>query len=270
VAGWTISTHSETRVSVNTPSNRVLHFLYHELSSVSQAYTYALHKDAFHEQLDLFRQTSVGERIAAKVTFDDGHISNYDIAFPMLADRGMTAEFFLTANWIGKRAGYMNWGQVRDMYAAGQQIGAHGWSHKLLTHCNSAELQLELVAARKLLEDELGAPVTSLSFPGGRFNKRILAACVDAGYTKMFTSIPQLTTLPVGSLTGRLNVRGDWSLSYIESLLDLEKDVLHGLERQDKLKSLIKKIVGDTLYRWIWSAANREGSSKVASADDRI
>jgi peptidoglycan/xylan/chitin deacetylase (PgdA/CDA1 family) len=248
----------------------VLHFLYHELSSVPQAYTYVLHQDAFRAQLDLLRQPSKSKRIAAELTFDDGHVSNYDIAYPMLADRGMTATFFLTASWIGKRVGYMDWNQARNLYAAGQRIGAHGWSHKLFTHCSPEELKLELVAARKLLEDELGAPVTSLSFPGGRFNKRIVAACVDAGYTNMFTSTPQLTTLPIGPLTGRLNIRGDWNLSYIESLLDPEEDVLRGLEREDKLKNLAKKILGDNLYGWIWSAANREGLRDNASADARV
>ena len=246
-----------------------MHFLYHELSSVPQAYTYVLHQDAFREQLDLFRQPSFNKRVAAKLTFDDGHISNYDIAFPMLAERGMTADFFLTANWIGKRPDYMDWSQVRSLYAAGQRIGAHGWSHKLFTHCSSKELNLELVASRKLLEDELGSPVTSLSFPGGRFNERIVAACMDAGYTSMFTSIPQLATLPIGSLTGRLNVRGDWPLTYIDSLLDPKKNVLRDLERRDKLKGLAKKILGDAFYGWIWSAANRERSNGDTSVDSR-
>jgi len=188
----------------------------------------------------------------------------------MLADRGMTADFFLTTSWIGKQHGYMNWSQVRDLHTAGQRIGAHGWSHKLLTHCSPDELKLELFDARKLLEDELGAPVTSLSFPGGRFNKRILGVCLDAGYTSMFSSTPQLTKLPIGPLTGRLNVRGDWTFSYIQKLLDPEKNVLRSLERQDKLKGLAKKILGDSLYGRIWSAANRESSNTDTPTDTRI
>ena len=246
-----------------------MYFLYHELSSTPQAYTYVLHQDAFRHQLDLFQQPSQGKRISSKLTFDDGHISNYEIAFPMLADHGVTADFFLTANWIGKRDGYMNWNQVRDLHAAGQRIGAHGWTHKLLTHCSPDELKLELFDARKLLEDELGAPVTSLSFPGGRFNKRILGACFEAGYTRMFSSTPQLATLPIAPLTGRLNIRGDWTLSYIQNLLDPEKNVLRSLERQDRLKGLAKKILGDSLYGRIWSAVNRETSSTDASVDTR-
>jgi peptidoglycan/xylan/chitin deacetylase (PgdA/CDA1 family) len=246
-----------------------LYFLYHELSSIPQAYTYVLHQDAFRDQIDLFQQPSQNKRISARLTFDDGHISNHEIAFPMLADRGMTADFFLTANWIGKRNGYMNWSQVRDLHGAGQRIGAHGWSHKLLTHCSPDELKLELFDARKLLEDELGAPVTSLSFPGGRFSKRILGVCLEAGYTSMFSSTPQLTTLPIGSLTGRLNVRGGWPLSYIQNLLDLEKNLLRSLERQDRLKGLAKKILGDSLYERIWSVANREALGTDTSADNR-
>ena len=247
-----------------------MYFLYHELSSTPQAYTYVLHRDAFRHQLDLFQRPSQSKRISAKLTFDDGHISNYEIALPMLADRGMTADFFLTTSWIGKQHGYMNWSQVRDLHTAGQRIGAHGWSHKLLTHCSPDELKLELFDARKLLEDELGAPVTSLSFPGGRFNKRILGVCLDAGYTSMFSSTPQLTKLPIGPLTGRLNVRGDWTFSYIQKLLDPEKNVLRSLERQDKLKGLAKKILGDSLYGRIWSAANRESSNTDTPTDTRI
>ena len=232
-----------------------------------QGYSYVLDQKSFAEQLNVFRTHRRCGQLTPIVTFDDGHSSDYDVAFPLLMEKGMTAHFFITAGWMEKRHGYMKWDQVRELHAAGHSIGAHGFSHKLFTHCDGKGLQYELVSARKLLEDKLGAPVTALSFPGGRFNKRILSACQDAGYVKMFTSIPRVETLPTRNIIGRLNVRGDWTLSFITRLLDPESGVLQRLERQEKLKALAKTILGDALYGWIWAIANRKGSGENQPVD---
>ena len=244
-----------------------MHLLYHELNPEPQNYSYIVDQRNFGKQLDLFQSREIMNGIEVKVTFDDGHASDYSIALPLLVERGMAAHFFITAGWIGERRGFMSWPELRELHDAGQQVGAHGWSHKLLTHCDRGELHVELVRARELLEDKLGTQITTISFPGGRFNGHVLAACAEAGYTKMFTSTPQVATLPDSDLIGRLNVRGDWDVTFMGSLLDPESKSLKKLQRQDKFKAMAKSVLGDFLYRRVWAIANRSTSSLMDAAE---
>jgi peptidoglycan/xylan/chitin deacetylase (PgdA/CDA1 family) len=152
----------------------------------------------------------------------------------------------------------MGWEQLRALRDGGQEIGAHGWTHTLLTHCDEKQLRTELGGARKALEDGLGAAVTTMSLPGGRYNKRVMAACAEAGYTQVYTSIPKAEPEPAGAAVGRLNVRGDMTLEWIEGLLKPGSTVLSGLERQYKVKAAAKAMLGDRMYEKVWALLNRK------------
>lgn len=150
----------------------------------------------------------------------------------------------------------MNWQQLRTLAAAGHTIGAHGWSHKLLTHCSSAELNRELSKARLTLEDGVGIPVTTMSLPGGRANERVLTACREAGYTQIFTSEPKAETLPLGETVGRFNIRGDMQTQWLAELLQPGSGLLQSIERRHRLKSIAKSLLGDALYARLWELTN--------------
>jgi hypothetical protein len=238
-----------------------LHLLYHELSPEPRDYSYVLDSGVFAEQLDLFTQLRNGTGLRPELTFDDGHRSNYDVALPQLSAHGIIADFFITAGWTGTRSSYMGWSELRALHHAGQRIGAHGWSHALLTHCDEAELHRELHSARSLLQDKLGTEVTTMSFPGGRFNKRVLDACREAGYTQVYTSVPRAEPLPLGAMVGRLNIRRDMGLAWIAKLFEPGSDVLRRLGFEDRLKTATKTILGDGIYAALWGLLNRRGSA---------
>jgi len=244
---------------VAASSNR-LFFLYHELRAEPSHYSYVIERSAFEQQADLFLQTRTlgNETLYPEITFDDGHISNYEIALPSLAARSLTATFFLTVGWMGTRTGYMDWTQVQSLQAAGQRIGAHGWSHALLTHCDDNALQTELLTARLTLEDKLGAAITTMSLPGGRFDQRVLTACKAAGYQHVYTSNPHAEPEDLPFLIGRLNLRNTTSVETLTQLLDTSSGALASLERQDKWKSTLKRTLGDRLYAKLWSTLNRQ------------
>jgi hypothetical protein len=247
-----------------TASSNRLYFLYHELRNVPSNYSYAIERDEFEKHIDLFLQArSRGDLMFwPEITFDDGHISNYEIALPVLASHGLFAAFFVTVGWTGKRPGYMGWEQVRALHAAGQRIGAHGWTHTLLTHCDDNALRVELGGARLTLEDKLGTAITTMSLPGGRFNRRVLEACKEAGYTQVYTSIPRSEKTISPFLVGRLYMRSSSGMESIARLLDPTSGMLAKLERQERWKTALKKTMGDRLYRKLWAALNRQEKSE--------
>jgi hypothetical protein len=239
---------------------RRLYLLYHELRLGGSKYSYIVGTGEFEKHVDLFvrLRKAEGSGLLPEITFDDGHISNLEFAAPILQARGVAARFFITVGWTGKKPGYMGWPELRSLHEAGQSIGAHGWTHTLLTHCNDKDLQTELVGARLTLEDKLGAPITTMSLPGGRYNRRVLSACEEAGYTQVYTSVPRAEPAPVGSLVGRLNIRGDMTLEWISELFQADSRVLAGLGRQHQMKTAAKALLGDRLYERLWALLNRK------------
>ncbi len=243
----------------NHHAARQLYLLYHELHTDTRAYAYGMDTSRFAEHLALIAamRNASSEPVQAQITFDDGHRSNHDYALPLLREHNLQAWFFLTAGWIEQRADYLDWRQAAALHAAGHGIGAHGWSHALLTHCNAAGLQKELRDTRALLEDRLGTTITALSFPGGRYNARVLDACAEAGYTRLFTSRPQTSVPGQDGLIGRLNIRRDATAEWLRGLLAEDGTVLRGLERQDQVKTALKRLLGDRAYASLWRVVNR-------------
>lgn len=79
----------------------------------------------------------------------------------------------------------MSWSRVREMHAAGFEIGSHGVHHRMLAKLAQAELEAELGDSRATLERELGAPVTAIAYPVGgddAFDARVIGATRAAGY----------------------------------------------------------------------------------------
>jgi peptidoglycan/xylan/chitin deacetylase (PgdA/CDA1 family) len=223
----------------------------------------------FEKHLDLYlslRKTE-GLRLWPEITFDDGHISNFEFALPVLLSRDLTAQFFITVGWTGKKLGYMGWPELRSLHDSGQSIGAHGWTHTLLTHCTEKDLQTELSGARLALEDKLGASITTMSLPGGRYNRRVLAACEQAGYTQVYTSVPRAEALPLGGMVGRLNIRGDMQTGWISNLFQPNSNVLAGLYRQYRMKATAKTLLGDRLYEQLWALLNRKEPDSYGGGD---
>lgn len=236
--------------------SQVLHLLYHEVRTAQADYSYAIDAATFQRHLDVCVGLSQTGPIRPEITFDDGHVSNIDTAAPALESRGLTARFFITAGWIG-RSSYMNWAQISQLHRIGHHIGAHGWSHQLLTHCGDAQLQTELDRSRRTIEDKLGVPVTTMSLPGGRADRRVLSACRKAGYTHIFTSEPRVESSPLPFTIGRVNVLGSMQAQLIAQLFERNSAALGRLHTIHQVKSALKALLGDRLYEKLWATLNR-------------
>lgn len=63
---------------------------------------------------------------------------------------------------------WMNWDQVREMRDGGMSFGAHTVTHPVLATRTAEEQSFEICESKLRLEQELGDPVTALSYPVGR------------------------------------------------------------------------------------------------------
>jgi peptidoglycan/xylan/chitin deacetylase (PgdA/CDA1 family) len=125
------------------------------------------------------------------LTFDDGDISNYHFALPLLKEKGFTGTFFITVNEIGK-PGRMDWSMVYELAKNGMDVGSHSMTHTFLTGMSNYALLSELMLSKQILEKYIRKRVGFLSIPHGFYSPQVLdiardvgfrAACVsDAGY----------------------------------------------------------------------------------------
>ncbi|ARU40608.1 hypothetical protein CCB80_05410 [Armatimonadetes bacterium Uphvl-Ar1] len=118
---------------------------------------------------------------AVALTFDDGYKDNFDVAFPLLKKYGAKGTVFMVTNNLG-RAERLSWPNLIEMSVKAVEIQSHTVSHPDLRVIDDRRLLSELVDSRQILERGLGKPVTSLAYPAGAFDDRVVVAVAEAGY----------------------------------------------------------------------------------------
>lgn len=141
-------------------------------------------------------------RRAVVLTFDDGCRCFRDHAVPELAARGMTATLFAVSGELGgsnrwdrpegetdlagsageRREELLGAAALRELAAAGFEVGSHGRRHRDLTACDAAALAEEVAGSRAELAAAIGATVHTFCYPYGRLDERARAAVAGAGY----------------------------------------------------------------------------------------
>ncbi len=116
------------------------------------------------------------------ITFDDGWITQYRDAWPILQRFGLTATFFVFPNPIGRDARFMTWEQLQVLVRAGMTIGSHSRTHPKMTALTPQALRDEVGGSRRALESRLGTAVEFFSYPFGEHPPEVEAAVRDAGY----------------------------------------------------------------------------------------
>lgn len=122
-----------------------------------------------------------------RISFDDGNLSDVELALPALLRRGLSATFFVVAGRVGTD-GFVSADDIHSLRRAGMTIGCHGMRHRSWRKLGDAALREELQDARARLEQIVGGPVTRAACPFGAYDRRALAALRRYGYERVFTS----------------------------------------------------------------------------------
>jgi len=167
-------------------------------------------------------EVAVGGDLA--ITFDDGYESVWTEAFPEMAARKWTGTVFVVAGSVGgsnswdvrlspRRFKHLSWTQIGELSEAGFEIGSHTLSHRDLTRLDGDARRRELRDSKRAIEDRIGMPVTSVSYPFGRCSQKVVDDAIAAGYTCGFTSSPNdgsdmmaMGRLSVYSIDGRASL----------------------------------------------------------------
>lgn len=136
------------------------------------------------------------------ITFDDAFSSVLEYAAPVMASLGLPGTVFVVTGfadsgrplawdgidrWLGgeheRELRGMSWPELEQLEQAGWEIGSHTLTHPHLTRLGDDELARELSGSRAACERALGHPVTSIAYPFGDVDARVVRATAAAGYT---------------------------------------------------------------------------------------
>lgn len=247
-------------------------------------------KDAFARQLDFYARhyRSLGEAGAERfvdrqpaedvlskktpliISFDDGLLSNYEVAAPLLEERGLVGWFFVPTELIGQPASVqsaycgaheisvdfqdrgglsnriaMSWAELSDLSRRGHTIGCHTATHRRMRgEIPETVVADEIVRAARMLQERIGHTAASFAWVGGEpdtYSRLVFDALPRAGFKFAFTTQSGLFRLGDDPLLIHRTVL-DADMSYLKFRLKLAglSDLLH-TGRRARLERAMKQ-----------------------------
>ncbi|MXM64514.1 polysaccharide deacetylase family protein [Streptomyces sp. HUCO-GS316] len=131
---------------------------------------------------------------SAVLTFDDGYTDFASTVAPLLLARGLPATLYVTTGALraaGRPSGggifpsmeTLSWAQVRELDAAGIEIGGHSIRHPQLDTLPRKSVREEVAGCKRQIEDELGHAVDSFAYPHGYSSRAVRRVVREVGWT---------------------------------------------------------------------------------------
>jgi heparosan-N-sulfate-glucuronate 5-epimerase len=135
------------------------------------------------------------------VTFDDAYLSVLEKARPVLERHGVPGTVFVPTGLAGADGPMswpgisewvdtphadelrpLSWEQLNELESAGWEVGAHSVTHARLTELSDEDLQRELRESRIACERQMRGSCTSIAYPFGDYDDRVIRAAALSGF----------------------------------------------------------------------------------------
>ena len=121
------------------------------------------------------------------LTFDDGPSGKTPRLLDILDAYGVRATFFVVGNMIGGREELL-----REMYAAGHEVGGHSWNHADLSELDFDAVYSQLLRTKNNIDDATGGNSCLMRPPYGASNGTVSSAAGTLGLSVTFWNIDTL------------------------------------------------------------------------------
>jgi len=116
------------------------------------------------------------------VWFDDGDLTVYEYAYPILKEKGVTATVAIVTDYVGKNYPHyrvqpcpsMDIPQLKELIDAGWEIASHSASHPHFPELPMRKVIHELLESKFWIEDNLGVTPTKFAFPYGEATPELI------------------------------------------------------------------------------------------------
>ncbi len=115
------------------------------------------------------------------ISFDDGHRSVYENAFPIMKEFNFTGVFYIVANRLGGVENFVDVKELNEMMDAGWDVGSHGFSHIDLTLAHDSVAK-EIGESKSRLSNALSTQILTFAYPFGTIDPFLAQKVNDYGY----------------------------------------------------------------------------------------
>ncbi len=173
---------------------------------------------------EVAQQNQTGAIIA--FTFDDGYLSDYEIAYPILKKYGIRGTSYIIPEYQDSgRKFALTWEQVKEMAQYGWVFGCHTYAHTDLKKMTPEEIAKSMEAVDAAFEKQgLEKPVIH-AFPFGSYNQQAIDAMKPyrvqmrkAFYEEKFVDLNSLNPYEIDSCSA--DMRSEKRLKEHEALVD--------------------------------------------------
>ena len=148
-------------------------------------------------------------------TVDDGLLSFYKNAWPILKDKKIPFILFINTREVGA-FNYMNWDQIIEIYNSDNvEIGNHSHSHEYLVEETPEIIKKDILKSIEIFENKLGKNSKFFSYPFGEYSNEFKQIIKDLGFKYAFgqhsgvidetKDLWELPRFPINEKYGELN-----------------------------------------------------------------
>ncbi len=104
------------------------------------------------------------------LTIDDGFLSFYQNAWPILKEKKIPFILFISTREVGS-SNYMNWKQIKEISKEDfVEVGNHSHTHEYLVDKNNEVIQDDIKTSIEIFEKRLGKKTDFFSYPFGEYS----------------------------------------------------------------------------------------------------
>ena len=194
------SSHSNLIASNGFEDYGIVSIMYHRFNESKYPST-NIQLDVFKNQLEIIESENIkfihpndfGKKINQNkkerkvlLTIDDGLLSFYQNAWPILRDKKIPFILFVNTREVGA-FNYMNWDQILELHKnENVEIGNHSHSHEYLVEENKEVIKNDILKSINIFETKLGRNSDFFSYPFGEYSNEFKKIIKGLGFKYAF------------------------------------------------------------------------------------
>ena len=120
------------------------------------------------------------------LTIDDGFLSFYQNAWPILKEKKIPFILFVSTREVGA-FNYMTWAQINELHNSEfVEIGNHSHSHEYLVEEKTSEIKADIIKSQKIFKHKLGKNSNFFSYPFGEYSLEFKKIIKELGFKYSF------------------------------------------------------------------------------------